>query len=1100
MKSILERLDHGAAEHPHKLLYSFLNVRGEATESFSYQAFLERTNVIAAHLAGEQRCKPGDRLLLCFPPGLETLCAFFAVVRAGLIPVPVYPPNARGFEPALHKMIHIAKDCEASGVLTSRTFYGSLKARLAKTGPSAAALDKDYVANLKWIVTEDLRQSPGSAIATKRAHDILFLQYTSGSTSNPKGVIVSHANVLHNCALVVDHAAPVVVSWLPQYHDMGLIGGYLYPALTGGTTYGFSPSTFIQRPALWFETITKYEASITSAPNFAFEYCLRPGRIPEASLANADLSSLRLLMTAAEPVKAATYLRFLHTFQPNGLAPERFCAAYGLAENTLAVSTRGTNVLSVSNRALSKRRVRVTRAVSEIAGATRVVSCGKPLGDIVVKIVEPESRAALPDGSIGEIWIDGPSKCLGYWNKHELSQSSFHAQLLGEKPHGDGYLRTGDLGFVHQDELYVCGRLKDMIIVRGQNYYPQDIENVVEESSDLVRRTCVAAVEIDRGQGPEVAVIAEVRSANAHPDPRDVVTAIREHLGVETAVVAFVAPKEIPKTSSGKIMRQRTKELWLDRKFNVLCELSHDGVPCTQVPSSATTGRFDELRVRYRLRGDESQSLAELGVDSLDLVLLSHEIAEILKDNGADGLADQVDIGLIQDLKVSELFRLAELFEQSPETAVLHLRSSLGGLREQHRRREHDLMCADKKLIFEPRYARGALSDGEGGGVLLTGGTGFFGPFLLKSLIEQTNERIYVLTRAADPDRAAERLRQALASTGPLAAPLDATLGRRVVPICGDLGSPNLGLTEETWRRLASGVHTIYHNGANVNYVFSYEALRAGNILGTNEVLRLAFEGAPKTVNYMSTTFIFGWSIKPTLFEADSNEGMEGLDFGYSQSKWTAEHVVRDAARRGLQTRIFRPSLVSPSLAGGGSDPDIATRLLAFMIHHGIGVDTLNQVSFVPADIVANNIVAICREPSTVNGTYHVTRDEYANMMDITSMMTELTGRRFKLFKLREFVPEVIRRSTKDDLVFPLLDFLLGSVDRIAAMEFKRYDSSEYQRARNACRGCLQDPTLEDTVRGILRFLERKGIARLRETRTSAPVGSNRAVLQAAAG
>ncbi len=1099
MNSILERLDRWTAEHPRRLFCSFLNARGETVESFSYEAFSLRTNAIAAHLASEQKCKHGDRVLVCFPPGLETMCAFFGAVRAGLIPVPVYPPNARGFEPALRKMAYIAKDCEASGVLTSRAFYGSLKARLAKIGPSVAALDNDYVANLKWIVTEDLGQPSGVEVIAK-PHDILFLQYTSGSTSNPKGVIVSHANVLHNCALVVDHASPVAVSWLPQYHDMGLIGGYLFPALTGGTTYGFSPSTFIQRPALWFETMTKYQASITSAPNFAFEYCLRPGRIPEESLASADLSSLRLFMTAAEPVKAATYLRFLHAFEPNGLKPERFCAAYGLAENTLAVSMRGTNVLSIGNGALSKRRVRVTQAISEIAGATRVVSCGKPLGDIDVKIVEPETRAALPDGNVGEIWVDGPSKCLGYWNNDELTRESFHAQLAGEKPHGDGYLRTGDLGFVHQEELYVCGRIKDTIIVRGQNYYPQDIENVIEESSEHIRGTCVAAFEIDRGYGPEVAVIAEVRSASALPDPRDLATAVRERLGVEAAVVAFVAPKEIPKTSSGKIMRQRAKELWLDGKFNVLRELSRSGDACDEAPSNAAFGRFDELRRRYRLSGDESQSLAELGIDSLDLVLLSHEIAEILKDHGADGLADQVDIALIQDLKVSELFRLAKLFEDAPQSAVSHMRGSLAGLRERHRKREHESMCADKNLIFEPQHVRGLSSERADGGILLTGGTGFFGPFLLKSLIEQTNDRIYVLTRAADADRAADRLRQALASTGLLAAPLEAALRRRVVPICGDLGSPNLGLSKETWRRLAGGVRTIYHNGANVNYVFSYEALRAGNILGTNEVLRLAFEGKPKTVNYMSTTFIFGWSLKPRLYEADSNERMDGLDFGYSQSKWTAEHVVRDAARRGLRTRIFRPSLVSPSLDGGGSDPDIATRLLAFMIHHGIGVDTLNQVSFVPAEVAANNIVAICREPSTVNGTYHVTRDEYANMMDVTNMITELTGRRFRLFKLREFVPEVIRRSTKDDLVFPLLDFLLGSVDRIAAMEFKRYDSSEYQRARDACSGCLPDPTLEETVRGILRFLERKGIVRLREMRTRAPIGSEGAILQAVAG
>jgi thioester reductase-like protein len=203
---------------------------------------------------------------------------------------------------------------------------------------------------------------------------------------------------------------------------------------------------------------------------------------------------------------------------------------------------------------------------------------------------------------------------------------------------------------------------------------------------------------------------------------------------------------------------------------------------------------------------------------------------------------------------------------------------------------------------------------------------------------------------------------------------------------------------------------------------------------------------------------------------------MELLDFGYSQSKWVAEQVVLDARRQGLSARIFRPALVSPSVTGGGNNFDIAVRLVAFMVNHGIGVDALNQVSFVPADITANNIVAIATSPGTENKTYHVTRDDYANMLDITGLITKATGRQFEIFSLPNFVPELIRRCRKEDLLFPLLDFLVGSVNNISAMEFKRYDSSTYQAARNASVWGKQDPSLEDTVNGILKFMHRKGI------------------------
>ncbi len=221
---------------------------------------------------------------------------------------------------------------------------------------------------------------------------------------------------------------------------------------------------------------------------------------------------------------------------------------------------------------------------------------------------------------------------------------------------------------------------------------------------------------------------------------------------------------------------------------------------------------------------------------------------------------------------------------------------------------------------------------------------------------------------------------------------------------------------------------------------------------------------------------MFGWAVKSVLYETDMNAKMELLDFGYSQSKWVAEQVVFDARSRGLSTRVFRPALVSPSVTGGGNNFDIAVRLVAFMVNHGIGVDTLNQVSFVPADIVANNIVAISTTPGTANQTYHVVRDEYSNMMDITGLITKATGRQFEIFSLPNFVPELVRRCRKEDLLFPLLDFLVGSVDNISAMEFKRYESSTYQAARDASVFGQADPSLEDTVNGILKFMHRKGI------------------------
>src|SRR3984885_3543723 len=1073
--SILGHLDRLADEHPDKFLYSYLDVSGDPIESYTYASFLLRVEAIAGYLWQEGRFAPGDRLLLAYPPGLEMICAFFGCVRAGLIPVPVYPPSSRGFQSALYKMVHIAKDCQAAGILTSRDYQASLRTNLARSGVSACGIDVDYISGLPWIATEDFVDTVAHVPAVEPSK-ILFLQYTSGSTMEPKGVIVTHENILNTYSLVIDHPEPVVVSWLPQYHDMGLIGCYLYPALKGGTTYGFSPTDFIQRPILWFDAMTAYSATATAAPNFAYDYCLRAGRLSKESLEACDLSSLRVLMCAAEPVKPDTYRRFLEAFQSYGLKSESFYVAYGLAENTLAVSQGGRNIVSVDKRALALGMARMTTEVSEIGGATQIVSCGTPLPGLDVKIVDPEGHFALKPERTGEIWVAGSGKCLGYWNNPELTLKQFRARLVDDTPYDDGYLRTGDIGFFHDGELYVCGRIKDMIILRGQNYYPHDIENVVEKSSGLIRHNCVAAFQIQEDSEPALAIVAEVKNPKALPDARKIAAAVRNYLNVEVAVISLIAPRAIPRTSSGKIMRHKTKQMWLQGEFTVLSDFSREKDAGNCQSDSDMNSSFAELKARYNLTGQESYNLVEAGLDSLDLVVFMHELKELLKDKGAEMLARQVDIGVIQRVSVAELFGLAEMLENAPEEALVHLRHSLAVFREEQRAAEKQMMSNDRKLVFEPPVPMPLPETPVLNQVLLTGGTGFIGPFLQKSLLEQTRAKVYVLVRSSDEKQGKQRLMDAMESIGPCGVGLMEMFEARVIPVCGDLGQPKLGLTQDEWDFLASKIDTVFHNGATVNYLFNYDLMRDANVLGTNEVVRLAFEGRPKEFNYVSTTFVFGWAVKSVLNETDLNENMELLDFGYSQSKWVAEQVVVDARGRGLSARIFRPALVSPSVTGGGNNFDIAVRLVAFMVNHGIGVDTLNQVSFVPADIVANNIVAISTTAGTANRTYHVTRDDYSNMMDITGLITQATGRQFEAYSLPDFVPELIRRCRKEDLLFPLLDFLVGSVDNISSMEFKRYDNSSYQMARDASVWGKADPSLEDTVNGILKFMHRKGI------------------------
>lgn len=1062
--SVLRGLQAWTERCPDKLLFSFLDIEGQPTEQYSYSEFWARTTDVAAQIQ-QQGLKPGDRVLLAYPPGLEVICAFFAATRLGLVPVPVYPPSGSGFASALRKMNFIAQDCGASAVLTDRSWYWSMRVNQARHRIKTWTWSRDRVSKLPWIVTTDAARAREHEV--REAHSpLLFLQYTSGSTSQPKGVMVTHDNLLANGDAVVDHL-PVGVSWLPQYHDMGLIGYYLFFALKGGTTYGFSPIDFIRRPALWLETISKVRGTASSAPNFAYEYCLRPGKISKETRESLDLTSLRFLMNAAEPVRPHVVRQFLATFQSTGLNPSAFFSAYGLAEHTLAVSNYGRRIASFDREALS--RDAAEPAVGE--ESVSLVSCGRPLGQTELRIVDQAGRDQSASGGVGEVWIDGPSKCAGYFGRPELTEATFRAKLDTEPDRE--WLRTGDLGFLHDGELFLTGRAKDLIIVRGQNIYPQDLEQLVEEDP-AVRKGCVAAFAHDTGGRERVVVVCEVRDAAQLPDVDVVGGRIVDELGVALDELVCIEARSIPKTSSGKIVRHAAREQFVEGSLRLIERRTPRTLAVVggAVSQALELGPYAEVLARFGLRGHETGTAAECGLDSIQMVELAAAIKGALQDQGHEELLDAVDLNVLQTLAVCELTELLGDLVAAKPGARLRFRRVLSQLSQEHRSLEKALMLRDARLRFDPAHLP-RTGEGRGPGLLLTGGTGFFGPFLLASLLEQHTGPIHVLVRARNEAHGKERLLSGLAEVLP---ELPASWSARIVPVLGDLTRTNLGLDTQTWGRLASEIGTIVHNGAVVNYLFDYATMRDANVGGTNEIVRLAMSHRPAVLDYISTTFTFGWSVKDTLFEGDTHTDLDLLDFGYSQTKWVAEQVVYDAMRQGLSARVFRPALLTPSLSGGGSHFDISVRLIAFMLDHGLGTTAANQVSFSPADLAASNIVAICREPESLGGTFHVTRDVYASMADITGILGQLTGVAFEQMDLDDFVPAVIERCGPDDLLYPLLEFFVRSIDNITKMEFKRYDNSGFARFRDASPEGQADPPLEQVVLGLLRFMRRHGI------------------------
>jgi len=1077
MNTITDWLEHWSVAQPAKHLYTFLDTDGRARESYTYRSFLERSADLAVYLSERSGLRNGDRVLLVYPPGLEIIAAFFACARIGVIAVPVYAPSPIGLEAGLARLKLIARDCGARAALTTRGFLRSHQ--LTTQRLSEIFNDTPLLLDRGWVTTDDV-QGFGPSPARQDPNAVLFLQYTSGSTSDPKGVIVSHGNVIANGQSAMPRC-PIGVSWLPQYHDMGFIGYHMYPVILGGECYGFSPLDFLRRPALWMETISRVMATTTSAPNFAYDYCLREDKLPDEALLSIDLGSLQFMMNAAEPVRPDTFRRFRERFQPYGLRPEAHMVAYGLAENTLAVSLHGRQTLTVNKLLLQQGTLHVESAQQRNNNQIQLVSCGKALEGIELRIVDPDLRTDLGEDRIGEIWLDGESKCSGYWNRPELSRETFEVTIMNDRA-GRGYLRTGDLGFLHEGEVFVCGRVKDVIIVRGVNYYPQDIEAIVEGASPEIRKGCTTAFSVDVDGEARVMVVAEVRNERRLPDAAAIAFAIRTQYFVEPHIVAFVRRRSISKTTSGKISRSKVRESWLSGELPVIGSHISGG----REAGSDLRGLRDRFRYvaeLYNLTGREEFTIAELGIDSLTMVTFIGDIKDLLVEHGAGELADEVDVRLLQKLTITQFFGLLDEAERDPQKPLEALRELLRILREEHEAYESECMRADSQLTFP------ATSDDRTPtlvtNVLITGASGFFGAFLLASLLRRTSHTFYALVRATDPAHGKDRIRAALRRARIWTPALDAEIDSRVHILCGDLAVHHLGLSQRQWEFLAEHIQAICHNGALVNYVLNYEVLKPHNVDGTRELLRLAFLGPKKAFHLISSTFIFGWSTQSILSESDFNEGMAHLDFGYAQTKWVAEELVRAAERKGLDVRIYRPALISPSSGGVGSRDDIGIRLLAFMIQYGIAVKALNQVSFLPADIVADNVAAIFDLPRTDGNTFHITTDEYYNIMDVTRAMTRLYGYEFTYHDIPDFLKKMNACCTRSDLLYPLLDFFNRSHGKIEAMQDKRYCNKRYRQAREEAGNGAGAPPLDATVTFIVEYMRREGIAGEAQSRRS---------------
>ncbi len=617
----------------------------EETDKITYAELYQKVRTVA-YLISEQ-LDPGDRAILLYPSGIEFVVCFLGCLMAGVIAVPAYPPSGKR---RLGSLENIVVDCGPSLILSDSTIRGKNKKWF---------IEVNCLNSLDWCITDTITEHSEKDLPQFLSNDIAFLQYTSGSTGNPKGVMVSHQNLMHNLQATketyVHDEDPVVVGWLPVYHDMGLIGNLLQPIYSGGTLVFMPPAAFIQKPIRWLKAITKYKANISGGPNFAFDLCVK--HIKEEDRTELDLSSWSLAFNGAEPIDSATMLRFCDYFASCGFKNEAFYPCYGMAETTLMVTgsykTFAPKVLVVDQKSLQNGRVKSVKHQKKMTSEfVKLVSCGLPYHDLSVKVVDPISCLMCDEFAVGEIWISGASVALGYWNNIEKTRKTFQAVIADEETSSGPYLRTGDMGFFHREELYITGRLKEMFIINGANHFPQDIEKSVQSCNVALQEHAGAVFTVEREGKKFLVVVQEIkRTFVRNFDASSVVHSICKEVMYSNELsvqrILLLNPGKIPKTSSGKIKRVQCKE-WYEKglfegilhswsvegdKIQVQKHHLQKGQPIRFKSNDLSMWMQKYLAQKLDWSGNVpvTKAFAELGLSSLQVVQFAGDLSEYLQ-------------------------------------------------------------------------------------------------------------------------------------------------------------------------------------------------------------------------------------------------------------------------------------------------------------------------------------------------------------------------------------------------------------------------------------------------------------------------------------
>lgn len=953
MVGILTKFYNDAVQNPDRLLYNFLDC--ETTPFQEHPVTVHQAWQKACDMADALRrngAQKGDRAIILSMQDAGTVYAVWGCMLAGVVFTVIPPPIDEG---KLTRFISVLKSCKPKFLISNEKMEKESDTNV--TGP---LLKKAFmnVISLKRIYTDKI--TPTKQITPPPVYDpedLIYLQYTSGSTSEPKGVMVAYKNLMGCIEQVLEifdftKGRHKLASWVPFYHNIGLIVAIFLPVIaTHGTAYFIPTLQFLAKPTVWLKVISDYKINITAAPNSAYDVCTRLIRPQDAC--QYDLRHVTHLINGSEFVNNATVENFCELF---GLEKSAFAPGYGLSE-CVCIGTLSSMDFRCAEISLDSYRQGQFLPVPQ--GDKAIVSVGRPAGDMRIVAIRSDGTPCDP-GEIGEICIQGSSVCSGYWQNPEQTKR-FHTEIPGYE---GLFYSTGDMGVMYEGQLYLTGRIKEMLIVNGKNIFPGDITLMLKENSVNIPTDSTTVFSVLSSSGEKPVLCTEVVPGMVYPELISQINRLTaRNYDFSFQDIVFVESGSLPRTDNRKIKTLAARAMYEDGGLPVVYSLM------TQNSAQSSTP-------------DESPSPSGCGPIILPENALPHQIQPVIYglfqqmlpgiqfgihdsflELGGDSLSMMELLATLeQDLNIEiDPRRMAS----NPTVAGIsaHLSALLNGIDDS------ELVDLSRECVLEEDIRPERDYDFRAEdckNILLTGASGFLGAYLIHSLISQRKNsglQIYCHVRAASPEKGMERI---IANLKRFKC-WDECYRDFIIPIPGDLSKDNMGMEPEIYAELLQKIDMVYHNGAILNFVYPYSQMKQTNVTGTAQSIRFACSGRPKYFCYISSYSVYDnpSHFGKTVLESDPLDSHEGYFLGYSETKWVAEKLVMEARERGLRTAVFRPGDITGTAENGlWKLDDLISRSFVGCIQMGYVPDVEVNLHLTPVDYVADAItyISFCSE------------------------------------------------------------------------------------------------------------------------------------------